>query len=712
MPRQLPSIILALVSGLVLVLSLLLLVGATQPAYADPGVIYVAPAAACGTAYTPCYAGVQEAVDAADPGDEIRVAMGAYTGVSARAGVTQVVYISKSIIIRGGYVTTTWGAANPISFPTTLDAQGRGRVLYVTGDISPTIEGLRITGGDGDYGGGVYVTGATALICDNWVFGNTASAAGGGLSLNSSAATLSRNIVTGNSADWCGGLDLFFSDATLDGNMFTDNYAAWSGGGLCLEYSDGATLDGNLFASNRAGFEGGGLYFEGSEVALNGNTVISNTADQGGGMSLFGNSDATLTNTIVADNRGNVKGSGLYIEDSAPRLLHMTIVRNTGGDGSGIHAAGGTVAMTNTILVGHSVGVSVTIGSTVTMEGTLLGAGIWANTMDWTGAGTFSTGTLNIRRDPGFADPDNADYHIIAISGAVDRGVNAGVATDVDGQSRPYGSDHDIGADEFYPSPALTVAKYPSADPAPTGAQLTYTLYVTNTGNVTLTATITDILPHHVTTTQSLVWASQLITVPFGTWTRTVVVTPNRDYRGPLTNVVRVTSAEGATGACTVTSAIASTSPGTPTLLAPPDGTVTTTQAITFVWQAGTGPTPAGYNVQLDGTVFTATETTSSTILSLSVHTWTVRAYNSAGHSNWAPAWTVEIAETLPPEVDSHCIYLPLVVRNHRTSMYPPEFSAPPGRPRRSFTKEVNSIKSMDARPGRSSLAPLYPSSR
>jgi uncharacterized repeat protein (TIGR01451 family) len=181
--------------------------------------------------------------------------------------------------------------------------------------------------------------------------------------------------------------------------------------------------------------------------------------------------------------------------------------------------------------------------------------------MDWMSAGTISTGTLNIRRNPGFADSDNADYHITAISGAVDKGISAGTATDVDGQSRPYGSGHDIGADEFYPSPALTVAKYPSSDPAPAGAQLTYILYVTNTGNVTLTATITDILPHHVTTAQSLVWASQVITVPFGTWTRTVVVTSDKDYRGPLTNVVQVTSAEGATDDCAVTSAIAPPSP-------------------------------------------------------------------------------------------------------------------------------------------------------
>ena len=50
------------------------------------------------------------------------------------------------------------------------------------------------------------------------------------------------------------------------------------------------------------------------------------------------------------------------------------------------------------------------------------------------------------RRDcPRFA-PDG--YHLTAHSAAISRGVDAGVATDIDGQPRDYHPD--IGADEFY----------------------------------------------------------------------------------------------------------------------------------------------------------------------------------------------------------------------------------------------------------------------
>jgi hypothetical protein len=49
---------------------------------------------------------MQYAVDQVSDGDEIRVAAGIYTGISARADVTQVVYISKTVTVRGGYTTT------------------------------------------------------------------------------------------------------------------------------------------------------------------------------------------------------------------------------------------------------------------------------------------------------------------------------------------------------------------------------------------------------------------------------------------------------------------------------------------------------------------------------------------------------------------------------------------------------------------------------
>ena len=568
------------------------------------------------------YTTVQAAVDAAGPGDLVKVA-GVCVGASKREDLRQQVYLDKSLTIRGGYTTTDWTTYDPDANPTTLDALGQGRVLYITGDIAPTVEGLRLTGGDayrlgggsllGDAGGGVYGINTSATIRDNQVFGNAAEG-GGGLYLSGGAAALSRNTVYANAAEGGGGLFLGGGLATLISNTVSANYARSDGGGLVLDGSP-ATLSGNTVISNVANENGGGLYLHDSHATLNSNTVSANTADHGGGLYLVqsnatlsgntisGNSarsgggglytwqnapqvggnvtlsdntisanfadkggglvldslNATLTNNVIADNQVDVTGSGIYVYCSLPRLWHTTIARNHGGDGSGVYVADAgsdhrTVALTNTILVSHTVGVTVTAGNTVTLEGTLWGSGAWANGADWGGDGTVITGTVNVRGDPGFIDPDTGDYHIIAASAAVDEGVIAPeVTTDIDGQSRPYGDGYDIGADEFYPSAGLVVSKQASRDPVPSGAPLIYTIQVTNTGDVTLTATITDVLPNHVTTTQPLIWGPVVISAPGGTWTETVPVIVVRGYAGLLTNVVQVTTDQDATGTASVT---------------------------------------------------------------------------------------------------------------------------------------------------------------
>jgi len=97
--------------------------------------------------------------------------------------------------------------------------------------------------------------------------------------------------------------------------------------------------------------------------------------------------------------------------------------------------------------------------------------------------------------------------------------------------------------------------------------------------------------------------------------------------------------------------------PGIPTLLLPPDEAVTTTQTIAFSWQEGSGGIPAGYNLKIDGEVLTTTATTLSTELSIGLHSWTVRAYNVSGYSDWASARTVERI--------SYWVYLPVIQRNH-----------------------------------------------
>jgi parallel beta-helix repeat protein len=425
------------------------------------------------------YPTVQGAVDAASEGDTVKV-RGTCYGVSERKGVTQTVYISKTLILRGGYPPNDWIRPDPEAYPTTLDAQGEGRVLYITGDISPTVEGFRITNGDAaglggatwghDAGGGVYVVDANPTIEQNEVFSNTSEWFGGGVYVRESAATLDSNQVWGNTATYGAGIRLENCSARLEDNDVLTNTASW-GGGLSLSGGVGTTLIGNTVAGNTAASYGGGIELYGVSTTLAGNVVLSNTASWGGGLYLYGSSGVftgdtiagnagswggglhiradsspMLVNTLVTDNQGD----GFVVRGSDPQLKHATVGRND-GYGLGVTDDGfhdSTVMMANTILVSHTVGVMVTAGNTATLESTLWGGGGWANDTDWDGSGTIITGTVNIWDDPDFVDPDGGDYHIQTWSPAADAGVDAGISEDIDGEPRPIGPGFDIGVDE------------------------------------------------------------------------------------------------------------------------------------------------------------------------------------------------------------------------------------------------------------------------
>jgi hypothetical protein len=160
--RRICSLAVCVALCLVAAAALLLEVGG--PARALGATRYVATTGTddsnCADVDFPCRT-VQYAVDQAASDDVIKVATGVYTGVQGRpvppgypdppaSGIiTQVVYISKTVSIRGGYTAPGFSEPpDPDANPTTLDAEEQGRVLCITGDISPTVERLRITGGD------------------------------------------------------------------------------------------------------------------------------------------------------------------------------------------------------------------------------------------------------------------------------------------------------------------------------------------------------------------------------------------------------------------------------------------------------------------------------------------------------------------------------------------------------------------------------------
>jgi hypothetical protein len=189
--------ILALGLGLGLSMALLWLLDRPLPAHAAPDILYVATDGDdgndCSTVTARCRT-VQRAVEMATTGDEIWVTGGVYTDADTVA-LGYVVALTKTITLRGGYDGSFTDSPDPAANPTMLDALRQGRVISITGDITPTVEGFTITGGDAtglggvlpggqDVGGGIYCyvvhpTIANNVITDNVASSGTGAAAGG-----------------------------------------------------------------------------------------------------------------------------------------------------------------------------------------------------------------------------------------------------------------------------------------------------------------------------------------------------------------------------------------------------------------------------------------------------------------------------------------------------------------------------------------------------
>ena len=387
--------------------------------FASASLRYVAPigtdAGACTASAAPCRS-LQYAVNQSAANDEIRIAAGEYTGVldhAAPAGYTpatvkQVVYIDKSVTLRGGFTTANWATPNPAANVTTINAQGGGRCVFLAGTLdpaltntSPVLDGLRIVGGNAsglrgylatDAGGGVYASLAQATIRNCSFNGNIASGATKGSG---------------------GGLAAYFAPLTLADTTFESNVASTAdrgngGGAFVFPGPAGAILTGNTFRTNTGGSaagggSGGAVYLTQMAAALTGNTIegnvaasASNAAGYGGG--LYAAACAlTLQDNGIRDNRAGAdassgSGGGIYLVDGSLASSGDEISGNTGnarssggaGRGGGLFAtsqlAGQTARLTlkNTSVTGNrgSAASASDIGSQ--------GGGIYLNTADAT----------------------------------------------------------------------------------------------------------------------------------------------------------------------------------------------------------------------------------------------------------------------------------------------------------------------------------------
>ncbi|MEM7028117.1 MAG: LamG-like jellyroll fold domain-containing protein [Chloroflexota bacterium] len=267
---------------------------------------------------------LQAAHNAANEGDTLKVA-GTCLGVSGldpAASLTQTLYISKSLTVQGGYTMSNW-LADPDTtlYPTTLDADQGGRVIYVSDNVTVTLSHLTISGGNYDgngEGAGIYNAGSLtvthSILADNRLIAVFANSARGGAIYNDNSLIVVNSVFTNNQAI---GWRVNFDDA--------------DGGAIYNKRDADIQISGSLFTDNLAD-TGGAIYNDGTGMVIN-NTFYNNTAELTGG-AIFGYQRLNvLHNTIAGNQTGTLdtndsRVGGIHVLETA-YLGNNIIANNT-----------------------------------------------------------------------------------------------------------------------------------------------------------------------------------------------------------------------------------------------------------------------------------------------------------------------------------------------------------------------------------------------
>jgi hypothetical protein len=355
-------------------------------------VIYVddeARGANNGSSWADAYRSLQDALDVADPCDQIWVAKGTYRPsqrtdpCDPRSATFQRI---NGVALYGGFPdmdSPDFKDRDPNTYETILSGDLHGNDVDVNDpcdllhettraensyhvffhargtnlDSTAVLDGFSITGGNANgpdyqqYGGGMhnYYSNPTIVNCN--FIANSAYRGGGMYNNSSGDPTVASCTFASNTAHSGGGMYNWYSSAVITDCIFTRNSAGRSGwwvrGGGMLNFHSSPTLTNCVFSGNSAQ-QGGGMHNEDySTPTVINCTFTGNSASVGGGMSNI-ESSATVTSCTFSHNAVSGSGGGISNYDGNQAVIGCTFSGNSARTGGGMYNSSDSSAVTVT----------------------------------------------------------------------------------------------------------------------------------------------------------------------------------------------------------------------------------------------------------------------------------------------------------------------------------------------------------------------------
>lgn len=434
-----------------------------------------APAGGNGESWDQPFKFLQDALAAASPGDEIRVAQGIYypdssenhpTGTGDRAATFSLIATVK---IRGGYAGLGSGRPNDrdpdhfvsvlcgdIGLPLIAD-DNSFHVTTVGKDVAepPVLDGFTIC--DGYANGPAYDSAGAGLYCQgtvhllNCVFRENQARSGGGLFADDAQATMTGCAFIRNTAEQGGGgADIRDGHGILIDCEFIENQAYY-GGGLCAWHGTTFLIDCQVLDNNAA--RGGGVHASFQDLFAHSCIFGGNIASAMGGGLFHEGRNPLFISCKFGGNYAGVSGGGLHNDYGDPRLIGCLLQDNIANRGGAMYVFAGDALFEN-CTIGRNIGFlggggldAESLSPVMTLKNCI----VWSNAGGDLSGGTYEIaysavpgdwpGEGNIGVDPLFLDPDGADnnpwtwedndYRLSPGSPCIDAGANALVPPDL-----------------------------------------------------------------------------------------------------------------------------------------------------------------------------------------------------------------------------------------------------------------------------------------